>query len=182
MGVYVKVYSDELAHHGIKGMKWGVRRWQTKDGGLTAAGRKRYRDDDKLITGRQASKKANVARKSAIKELNDSPEKHTLHQYNKAARKAAKESIAEDKAFNRNLRAERKAAKIAGKEAVKAENAANKQAKAEYKERTTLNDHQKKVRAGATVASTLLLSPVGGVAVAVGTTAYMRSQNDENRS
>ena len=33
---------DELEHHGIPGMKWGVRRFQNKDGSLTAAGEKRY--------------------------------------------------------------------------------------------------------------------------------------------
>lgn len=33
----------ELYHHGIKGMKWGVRRYQNKDGSLTAAGKKRQR-------------------------------------------------------------------------------------------------------------------------------------------
>lgn len=33
---------DELYHHGIKGQKWGVRRFQNKDGSLTSEGRKRY--------------------------------------------------------------------------------------------------------------------------------------------
>lgn len=31
----------ELYHHGVKGMKWGVRRYQNKDGSLTEAGKKR---------------------------------------------------------------------------------------------------------------------------------------------
>ena len=37
-----------LAHHGILGMKWGVRRYQNKDGSLTPAGKKRYYSKEEL--------------------------------------------------------------------------------------------------------------------------------------
>ena len=37
--------NNELIHWGVKGMKWGVRRYQNKDGSLTPAGKKRYDRD-----------------------------------------------------------------------------------------------------------------------------------------
>lgn len=45
-------YSDYLMHYGVKGMKWGVRRYQNKDGTLTSAGKQHIKDmknDQKLI-------------------------------------------------------------------------------------------------------------------------------------
>ena len=36
---------DFIAHHGIKGQKWGVRRYRNEDGSLTEAGKKRYEKD-----------------------------------------------------------------------------------------------------------------------------------------
>lgn len=37
-------FDDVLEHHGIRGMKWGVRRYQNYDGSLTAAGVKRFKN------------------------------------------------------------------------------------------------------------------------------------------
>lgn len=42
------ISDDELYHYGIKGQKWGIRRYQNKDGSLTAAGKKRRSSPDEV--------------------------------------------------------------------------------------------------------------------------------------
>ena len=46
MTTWICTRTDELQHHGIKGQRWGIRRFQNKDGSLTPAGRRRYDDGD----------------------------------------------------------------------------------------------------------------------------------------
>lgn len=51
-------YNDEyLRHYGIKGQKWGVRRYQNKDGSLTDAGQKRYARDQIENAGKKKGNK-----------------------------------------------------------------------------------------------------------------------------
>ena len=56
-------YGSELAHHGIKGMKWGVRRYQNADGSLTPAGKKRQAKQEK----KEAKKEVRAVSKALYK-------------------------------------------------------------------------------------------------------------------
>lgn len=68
--------SNELQHHGIKGQKWGVRRFQNADGSLTAEGKKRYSVNDyqqAIDKTKTAGKIVNEAKtlNNTIKKVND---------------------------------------------------------------------------------------------------------------
>lgn len=68
--------SNELQHHGIKGQKWGVRRFQNADGSLTAEGKKRYSVSDyqqAIDKTKTAGKIVNEAKtlNNTVKKVND---------------------------------------------------------------------------------------------------------------
>ena len=61
----------ELRHHGVKGMRWGVRRYQNKDGTLTPAGKKRYYDTPELNRQKAEMKSAKRARDISYNKWNN---------------------------------------------------------------------------------------------------------------
>lgn len=75
MNNFYVIKSDELYHFGVKGMKWGVRRYQNKDGSLTNAGRKKI------------SKKYKKLSIKGDKEMQKQYQSMYLKSYNKAVDK-----------------------------------------------------------------------------------------------
>lgn len=86
-------YSSELYHHGIKGQKWGIRRYQNPDGTYTAAGKERYG----ATSDRQANRLA----------------KYQEREYNRAKKDYERERVI-DEAYRDRLKKKREAASYKG--------------------------------------------------------------------
>ena len=71
----------ELYHHGIKGMKWGVRRYQNKDGSLTAAGKKRQRgwSEDAKTADDISRKSVKAMSNTELRKLNERTQLETQY-------------------------------------------------------------------------------------------------------
>ena len=135
-------YEEEyLAHHGTKGQRWGVRRFQNSDGSLTAAGKLRYSVGN---GGRSISKK--VDPKSAAK-----LKKRQVKEDAKLERLKIKEAA-------KNEKLEKKKSHISNKEYVKT--LSDEKLKAinnrDIAENTWLKNHPEKKTVGKYIANDLL--------------------------
>ena len=80
--------SSTIYHFGIKGMKWGIRRYQNKDGSLTAAGKKRYSEsggekkDASTKTSTSTTEKPSTIRPKTVSEMNDSELRERINRLN----------------------------------------------------------------------------------------------------
>lgn len=74
MNYYIKNNPNELYHYGVKGMKWGVRRYQKKSGKLTAEGYQKYYTNGRInYAGTRARAKArdtrSLGRRNLVKSI-----------------------------------------------------------------------------------------------------------------
>lgn len=102
---------EVLAHHGVKGMHWGIRRYQNPDGSLTAAGRKRLEKSERrnVYAKRIESKAVDRERKNSSAMLKSAEKK-----WNKV--KDSKDSKRKDKIQDRYEFAKQFDSKVAKKQ------------------------------------------------------------------
>ena len=170
---YAVVYSNSLSHHGIKGQKWGQRRYQNEDGSLTDAGRSRYGSGfigTRLESGRNyrlAKKAAKEARKArdnrAYKEVENA--ERSIEKGYKRGQNLSKKDLARQDAAYRKYNSDLAKSKSQYKSDIA-------KAKADRKEANSMTDEQKaKLKKGLMIAA--------GVAVA-GAAAYAGAKYMKN--
>lgn len=92
---------DFLIHHGIKGQRWGIRRYQNPDGTLTEKGRARLDKKDDIWANKNSEKITAKAQKKSAKELDQFAQ--VLLQNQGAFKKNGQLSAATIAAYNQKM-------------------------------------------------------------------------------
>lgn len=121
------IVDGELCHFGIKGMKWGIRRYQNEDGTLTAAGKKRaakgqkkqarIRDEQDYLRSDNSQQKDEISRATKSRQSINAEKLSSTIEKNRIDRKLAIDSSGrsqyftnwgrrrdQDRSFNLNAR------------------------------------------------------------------------------
>ncbi len=93
--------NEELKHYGIKGQKWGRRRFQNKDGSLTPAGVQRYGTQSNFEAKYDADVRANL---NAAKKVSDGGRELARSSKERDAERSRKQQKMADKAVEEAVR------------------------------------------------------------------------------
>ena len=110
---YVIIKESELYHHGIKGMKWGIRRFQNPDGTYTEAGKRLRQRQANSAKARQEAREARQERRTIAKEARE--ERRTIAKEAREERRREAAAAKEQKRIEAEEAKELKAAEDAAR-------------------------------------------------------------------